>query len=373
MTIISNPLAAGHDVNHVGNGSFSAGGSYIASYDDPILITGASGFIGTRLVKDLLDKGFRNLRCVTRSSTKAQALAALREGANDTRIQVITGNLLSRADCAAATENVVVIFHLAAGRGEKSFPDAFMNSAVTTRNIIEASLEHRSLRRFVNVSSFSVYTNRSKPHGNLLDETCPVESHPEVCGDAYSFAKLNQDLIVTNYCRTLHIPYVIVRPGYVIGPGKPAITGRVGLDTFGFFMHLGGSNKLPLTYVDNCAAAIALAGLTKGVDSEVYNVVDDDLPSSRRFLRLYKRHVRSFKSIYVPHLLSYIACSLWERYSALSNGQLEPVFNRGLWHRYWKKTTYSNEKLKKQLGWRPRVTMADGLKRYFESCTNQSA
>ena len=50
------------------------------------------------------------------------------------------GNLLSSEDCAAATKDVAVIFHLAAGTGEKSFPDAFMNSVVTTRNLLEASL-----------------------------------------------------------------------------------------------------------------------------------------------------------------------------------------------------------------------------------------
>ncbi len=83
--------------------------------------------------------------------------------------------------------------------------------------------------------------------------------------------------------------------------GNEAITNRVGIGTFGLFLHLGGSNTMPLTFVDNCAEAIVLAGLTPGVDGQVFNVVDDDLPSSRQFLRLYKRNVRRFRSLYLPH------------------------------------------------------------------------
>ena len=188
--------------------------------------------------------------------------------------------------------------------------------------------------------------------------------------DAYCFSKIKQDEIVAEYGKRFGIPYVIVRPGYVYGPGKKAITGRVGIDTFGVFLHLGGSNKIPFTYVDNCAEAIALAGLRNGVDGEVFNVVDDDLPSSRQFLRQYKRNVRRFKSIYFPHAMSYALCYLWERYSTWSQGQLPPVFNRSGWHAFWKKTTYSNEKLKERLSWTPRVTMAEGLRRYFEACRN---
>ncbi len=48
-------------------------------------------------------------------------------------------------------------------------------------------------------------------------------------------------------------------------------------------MHMGGNGLLPLTYVDNCADAIVLAGLVAGVEGEVFNVVDDDLPRSRAF------------------------------------------------------------------------------------------
>ena len=180
----------------------------------------------------------------------------------------------------------------------------------------------------------------------LVDELC------ELCG----------------YGRKHAIPYVLVRPGAVYGPGRTGISGRIGSGAFGIFLHLGGANVIPFTYVDNCADAIVLAGIRKGLDGEVLNVVDDDLPTSRQFLRLYKRHVRPFRSIPVPRVASYLLCSLWEKYSAWSEGQLPPVFNRRAWHAYWKGSRYTNAKLKTLVGWAPEVPTAEGLKRYFESC-----
>jgi nucleoside-diphosphate-sugar epimerase len=337
--------------------------------DDRILITGATGFIGPRIVQSLLEHGFRNLRCLVRHSSAVAKLDAIANLYGDrARIEVMRGNLLSREDCIAATKDAPLIIHVAAARGEKSFPDAFMNSVVTTRNLLEGSLRHQCLRRFVNISSFAVYSNTLKPQRTLLDEQCQVEAHPELQGSAYCFAKAKQDEIVTQYGKKFGIPYVIVRPGYVYGPGNEAITGRVGIDTFGIFLHLGGSNTIPFTYVDNCADAVALAGLKPGIDGEVFNVVDDDLPSSRKFLRMYKRNVRSFRSFYVPHVMSYALCYLWERYAAWSEGQLPPAFNLRRWHSVWKKTRYSNKKLKSRLGWTQRVPTAEGLQRYFEAC-----
>ena len=57
---------------------------------------------------------------------------------------------------------------------------------------------------------------------------------------------------------------------------------------FGLFLHMGGTNVLPLSFVDNCAEAIVLGGLKPGVDGEVFNVVDDDPLTSRQFLRAYR-------------------------------------------------------------------------------------
>jgi nucleoside-diphosphate-sugar epimerase len=220
----------------------------------------------------------------------------------------------------------------------------------------------------VTISSFSVYSNVGKPRRGFLDESCPIESHPELRGDAYSYAKVKQDELVNEYGRKWGTPYVIVRPGFVYGPGNEVITGRVGIGTFGVFLHMGGSNSIPLTYVDNCADAIVLAGLKAGVDGEIFNVVDDDLPTSSAFLRAYKKNVRCFKSIWIPQVVSYFLCLLWEKYSEWSEGQLPPAFNRRVWHVYWKKTRYTNEKVKIRLGWEPKVSMSEALARYFESC-----
>src|SRR5215469_14338709 len=129
--------------------------NFIIGRDDLILITGATGFIGSRVVGHLLDLGFRNLRCFARPSSKMARIQALCEAHRDrARVELLKGNLLSSEDCAVATKDVAVIFHLAAGTGEKSFPDAFMNSVLTTRNLLDSALVHRCLRRFVNVSSF---------------------------------------------------------------------------------------------------------------------------------------------------------------------------------------------------------------------------
>jgi len=328
------------------------------------LVTGAGGFIGLRVVDSLLKRGCRNIRCFVRPSSDIATLKEILDRHSAPGVQILSGNLLSREDCAAAAKDAGVVFHLVTGRG-KSFPGCFQNSVVTTRNLLDAMVDQPSLARLVNVSSFAVHSNMNIKWGSLFDETCEIESNLEERYDAYVYAKLKQDELVAEYRQKHGLSCVTIRPGIVFGPGKKAIPGAVGIDTFGFFLHLGGGNPLPLTYVDNCADAIVLAGLTGGNEGEAFNVVDDDLPTSRQFLGRYKREVRGFRSIAVPYPLFYFFCWRWERYAKKSQGQLPPVFNRRYCAFMWKRHRFSNQKLKDKLGWKPEVNMTDALKRYY--------
>jgi nucleoside-diphosphate-sugar epimerase len=339
----------------------------IINKNDPVLVTGAAGFIGARVVRKLAEDGFRSVRCLVRpSSDTARLRNSLNGHSTVVAEEMVSGNLLSREDCLRATKDVALIYHLAAGTGTKSFPDAYMNSVVTTRNLLEAAQKQNSLKRFVSLSSFAVYSNRQSM--NVLDESAPIEPNPESRAEAYCYAKVKQDELILQYGRERKLPYVLLRPGLVYGPGKSSIPGRVGTDSFGLFLHFGGSNRIPFTYVDNCAEAIVLAGLKQGIDGEIFNVVDDDLPSSREFLRLYKTNVRKLKSIYIPQFLSYLFCWAWEAYCRHSKEQLPPIYTRREWIAYWKKTNYTNEKLKRMLGWSPKISTSEGLNRFFEGC-----
>ncbi len=338
---------------------------FIIGNDEPVLVTGSNGFIGSKVVENLLRYGFKNLRCFVRPSSNLEALNKIAKTFESARIDIVKGNLLSPDDCRKAAEGVSVIYHLAMQR-EKTFPGCFLNTVVTTRNLLDSVVQAACVKRFLNVSSFAVYSNWNLKRGALLDETCEIETHLVERHESYTYAKGKQDELLLEYVRKYQIPFVIVRPGAVYGPGQREITGRVGIDSFGFFLHLGGPNQIPLSYVDNCAEAIMLAGIRKGVDGEVFNIVDDDLPTSRQFLKMYKKHVGHFGSFYIPYRIFYAICYLWEKYARWSENQLPPVFNRRRCATYWKGNRYSNRKLKDLLGWRPRIRFPDAARAYFE-------
>lgn len=300
---------------------------------------------------------------MTRPSSRCDKLQSVIGRYQASHVETICGDLLSVSDCARAAEDVDVIIHLAAGF-DKSFAGAYMNSALATRNLIEAFAEHGTPKRFVNVSSFSVYSNLNLTSGATMDEECALEDAFVERNDAYGFGKRKQEDLVRSLCEDYRIPWVILRPGAVFGPGKAELSGRIGFDTFGYFVQVGGGHQVPLTYVDNCAEAIVLAATQPGVNGEIVNVVDDDLPTARQFLKAYKKKTGR-RSVWVPYYAGYGFSVLWEKYSAWSKGQLPPAFNRRRCVAEWKKKRFSNHKLKERLGWTPRVPMHEAIKQYL--------
>src|SRR6476646_614865 len=98
--------------------------SEIVGSEDPILITGAAGFLGLGLVENLIERGFRDVKCFVRPSSAVDKLETIAARYPGHSVEIIKGNLLSKSNCVSATKGITVIFYLAAGTGQKSFPDA---------------------------------------------------------------------------------------------------------------------------------------------------------------------------------------------------------------------------------------------------------
>ena len=328
-----------------------------------VLVTGASGFLGTALVERLLVTGEPHVRCLVRNATKVPGLLSLQAQYPNSRLECVVGNLSSPADTQRALEGIDTIYHLAATmRGAPA--TMFLDTFVASKRLLEA-IAKSPVRRVVLVSSMAVYGVATVRKGSVIREDTALETHPE-WRDVYSHAKCRQEELFREYQRKGNFELVILRPGVLYGPGGSPLPTRLGIKVAGLLFHFGGSKILPLSYVHNCAEAIVVAGRSPESVGEVYNVVDDNLPTSRRYLKRYKAEVQRVHSITLPYSAAWLLSAALERYNAYSQFQLPAILTRYKAASLWKPFHYGNEKLK-AIGWRPLVSTHDALGKTFES------
>ena len=333
--------------------------------DGLVLVTGSNGFLGAKVVEKLLQSGFRNLRCFVRTSGDKSRLTSILSNFPNVDVGIVSGNLADPEDCLCAVRDVEVVINCAAGmRG--GWVDMCIDSVISSRNLLAAIANERKVKRIVHVSSFAVYETATLKRNSSLTEETPLESHHAERNDPYSYAKIKQEQLFQQYAKTCNLSLVVLRPGVLFGPGGPQLSARVGLQFGRFTFHLGGSNKIPLTYVDNCAEAIVLAATKPGIDGEAFNIVDDNLPTSRYFLKQYKKAARNSRSIWVPYFLAESASRFLTWYSSYSKGQIPVIMTPHRVASTWKRLRFDNGKAKKVLGWTPRIPMPQALNEHFQ-------
>ena len=133
----------------------------------PVLVTGAAGFVGSRVVAALLRMGFERVRCGVRRSSDLGLLQAAIPADTGQPLRDCRGQPAFTGRLRQLTADAELVYHLVAGRG-KSFPGCFQGSVITTRNLLDALVEHRRLKRFVNVSSFAVYSRFQSEAGRSV-------------------------------------------------------------------------------------------------------------------------------------------------------------------------------------------------------------
>ena len=307
------------------------------------LVTGASGFLGQVLVRRLRERGDEELRLFHRPGS---------------------GSLTNPADCLRAVEGTALVYHLAAGtRGAPA--ERFADTVAASEHLIGAALVQPQPPRIVLVSSFAVYGTAGLPRGALVDETTPLEPHPER-RDVYAQAKLRQERLFAES----GLDVAVVRPGVLYGPGAVGLSARIGLLVPpGLFLHVGGANVLPLCHVESCAEALIRVARHRGSAGEAYNAVDDDLPTCAEYLHAYRREAGGPRALRLPYAAARALGAANERSHAWSGGRIPLVLTPYRAATLWGGNRFSNAKLK-AIGWRPHADTAEGLRTTFAALRN---
>jgi UDP-glucose 4-epimerase len=235
-----------------------------------VLVTGGGGFIGSNLVRALLDAG-HDVRVLDNFSTGNRA------NLNDLGIEVVEGELRSYERVHNAVRGVEVVFHLGAlGSVPRSVQDPLTSSAVNIEGTLNVLLAARDegVRRVVYSSSSSVYGTRR--------ELPVTEDQPPDPLSPYGVAKLAAERYCVSFSRVYEsFEAVVVRYFNVFGPRQSPLSQYAAvIPLFITAIHSGrpiridgdGGQRRDFTYVSNVVEGTMLAADADAVSGRIFNV-----------------------------------------------------------------------------------------------------
>ena len=221
-----------------------------------VLVTGATGFIGGRLVERLFLEEGAKVRALVRDFRKASRIARF-------PIEMIGGDILDGETVSKAVEGCEVIFHCAydfsgSAKHKKQV------SVIGTENLCRSALKH-GIRRLVHASTISVYG--STPDGDL-DETSPKQTSEDV----YTLTKLAAEELVLEFHDRYGLPVSVVQPTIVYGPfSRPWTIDPIKQMSSGLIvLPNSGDGFCNAVYIDDVVDAMFLAAVCEEAVGEVF-------------------------------------------------------------------------------------------------------
>lgn len=240
--------------------------------DDLLLVTGATGLVGSHVWQYACERGIRT-RALVRKAVDAQAFDL-----GDA--EQVVGDLTDRESLRRAVKGATVIVHCAAKVGDWGPVDEYRQVNVRgLETLLEEAEAAGSLRRFIHISSLGVYEARDH-YGT--DETEPMTATGI---DGYTLTKVESEQLVNRRIAEKQLPATVLRPGFIYGPRDrtvlPRILERLRDQKFAF---LGTGEKLMNnTFVGNLVDAIFAAIEWDESIGKIYNITDNRLVTKREF------------------------------------------------------------------------------------------
>nr|MDP9177209.1 SDR family NAD(P)-dependent oxidoreductase [Gemmatimonadota bacterium] len=224
-----------------------------------VLVTGGSGFIGTHLCRRLVNAGCR-VRTLVRHPENAAHLAKL-------GVDVVAGDVAAADATRRATQDIDVVYHLAALYRQEALPArAYHDVNVTgTENMLSASLAY-GVRRFVHVSTVGVV---GVPRTLPASEDAPYQ----VMSNPYQASKVEGERTAVRYMRDGKLAVTVARPSGAYGPGDTRFIKLFKAIQRGWFWMIGSGDVFyHATYVDDLVDGLLLCGNRKEAVGRIYNI-----------------------------------------------------------------------------------------------------
>ena len=315
------------------------------------LITGGCGFIGTALVRSLMDGGGHGVRVVDNLEVgPREDLASVCEfeeghgGPITSGVELVVGDIRDEGLALRAAEGADAIVHLAANTGvgpsvEDPRGDC-MSNVVGTLNFLEAA-RHGGVPRFVFASSGGTVIGETEPP--IHEEMAP---HPVA---PYGASKLAGEGYCSAYYQTFGIRTVALRFGNVYGPGsvhkvRNAVPRFITRSMKGEPLEIygDGSQTRDYVYVDDLIWALRLAASAEGVGGEIFQIATSAETSVNELIERL-----------MPVLVEAGIEDVEVRRTAPRAGDVQRNFA-------------DTSKARRMLGWKPEVNLDEGLRRTVE-------
>ena len=289
-----------------------------------VLVTGANGFVGTRVARRLASAGDR-VRALVRRPGEIEDLRA--EG-----IEEMAGDFTDPATAADAVKGVTHVVHSAATVGEDLESARRVNTHGT--RVVAAAALAAGVPRFVHVSTVAVYDAGDR---NLVEEDCPLATE----GHQYSVSKAEGEGVVREL-EEEGLKAVILRPGAILG-AHPTSTWSVKIPTAvkkrEHRLLVDGLNVMPFVHVENVVDAVVTSLDSKSAVGRAYNLVDEHVT-----WLAFTDEIRSW----------------------FGTEPLDVVPREEIPEGAYSTREYSNRRAREELRYRVRLTYADGMKETAE-------
>ena len=318
----------------------------------PVLVTGATGLIGSHVVDLLVERG-ESVRALVRPGEATNRLASQ-------DVELCLGDMKDRTSLAAAVTGVEKVIHCAARTGPWG-PQADYEATNVRglEDLIELSLA-AGVQRFVHVSSVIVY---GADVGGTADESAAMFIEPH---NPYNWSKVIGEHVVEKYVREKKAAITVVRPGWVYGPRDGNSFGRfAAMVKNGKMVVIGpGKNHVPLVYVTDVAEGILLALDSQQPAGSAYTLVNDELVTQNEFFEAIAHELKvPAPRIHVPYGIARWIGDSAEAAFKLANIQQSPPLTRYGAQLLGGENCLSIAKARQELGWSPQVNFAEGVRR----------